>query len=140
MDKIKFSQFIGKQLSRLKAGTTYYMIAVSTISALSLLNLAFPDINIWILVAMFPCVLFGAFLIGYYMDKTNIVTMDHRKTIEMTHRYLNTADYKLNDFYMTLMKGFFLWMKSIQNKETIKFEDLEKEFNKYTTKWKQPEE
>ena len=139
MKKITLAQFIGRQLSRLKAGTTYYMIAVSTISALGIINIAFPDIEIWFLIILFPCVLFGAFLIGYYMDKTNIVTMDQQKTIEMTHRYLNTADYKLNDFHITTMKVMGIWIKSIQNNEPIDETILNYEINEYRKRWKQPE-
>ncbi len=94
---MKISQFIGRQLSRLKAGQTYYMIIISTITALGIVNLAFPEINIFLLILLFPCILFGAYILGYIMDKSNINTMDQLKTLEMAHRYLNTGDFKLNE-------------------------------------------
>ena len=111
---MKIAQFIGRQLSRLKLGQTYYMIVVSTVSAFSLVSFAFPDINFLILIFMFPLFLIGAFFVGYLLDKSNVTSMDQMKTIEMTARYLNTVDYKNNDFRILQMKSIFRWMKSIQ--------------------------
>ena len=138
MKKIKISQFIGRQLSRLKAGQSYYTIVMSTVSAFSLVSFAFPNINFLILIILFPLIFLGAFFVGYFMDKSNVVTMDQQKTIEMTHRYLNTADYKLNDFHITIMRVMGKWIKSIQNKETIDENILDNEINDYRKRWKQP--
>ena len=138
--KIKISQFIGKQLSRLKAGQTYYMIVISTITALGIVNIAFPEINTWILIILFPIILFGAFLIGYFMDKSNVVTMDQLKTIEMTHRYLNTSDFKGNEFRISLIKAIFKWMESIQKGEPIDFKEFNIAYDKFVKKWNLPKE
>ena len=138
MRKVKISQFIGRQLSRLKAGQTYYAIAVSTIAALSLVSMAFR-IEFLILVFLFPAILFGAFFIGLFMDKSNITSMDQMKTIEMTFRYLNTADYKIFEFNMMLMKTMFKWMESIQKGVPMDPKELENEYRKYAKKWEQPD-
>lgn len=138
MKKIKTSQFIGKQLSRLKAGQAYYSIVVSTITALGILNLAFPNINIIFLIVIFPIILFCAFLIGLFMDKSNIITTDNIKTVEMTHRYLNIADFKNNDFRMLMMTTMFEWIKSIQDNKPININNLKEEYSKFLKKWKQP--
>ena len=140
LKKIKIPYFIGKQLSRLKLGQAYYAIIVSTISALSLVSLAFEDISIIFLIIIFPCIFFGAFALGYLMDKSNVVTMDQRKTVEMSHRYINKQDYKANEFSIVLITALFKWMESIQNKEPIDFMELKKEYKKFTDKWKPPDE
>lgn len=139
MEKTKIPYFIGRQLSRLKAGQSYYMIIMTTITALSLMDMAFPDINTIFLIVLFPCILFGAFLIGYFMDKANVVTMDQQKTIEMTHRYLNTSDFKFNDFRMLQMEVFGEWMNSIQQDKPLDLDVLKEKYSKFLKKWKSPE-
>ena len=137
MKKIKISQFIGKQLSRLKAGQTYYAIVVSTISALSLVSMAFR-VDILMLVFLFPAILFGAFLIGLFMDKSNVTTMDQMKTIEMTFRYLNIADFKNNDFRMLQMEIMFEWLNSINDKKPLDQNILKEKYKEFLKKWDQP--
>ncbi|GAG74366.1 unnamed protein product, partial [marine sediment metagenome] len=44
--RVKSAHFIGRQLSRLKLGQSYYAIVVSSVSAISLISLAF-EITIW---------------------------------------------------------------------------------------------
>lgn len=134
----KLSYFIGKQLSRLKLGQTYYSIIMSTIAALSLVSLAFPDISIMLIIIIFPIIFIGAFFIGYFMDKSNIVSMDALKSVDMSHRYLNVADLKNNDFRFLMMKAMFEWMKGIQENKPINFDDLEKEYKKFLKKWNPP--
>jgi len=138
LKKIKLSEFIGRQLSRIKAGQSYYLIIMSTITALSTFSFAF-QLNLWIIFMLFPIGIVCVLFIGYLMDKTDVVTMDQQKTIEMTHRYINTADDKGNDFYIALMKGIFKWMESIQKGKHIVFEDMDNEIKKYRKKWKQKE-
>lgn len=140
MNKTKLSQFIGRQLSRLKAGQTYYMIAVSTMTALGILNIAFPSIDFWIFIILFPIVLFGAYLMGYFLDKSNVLTMDQQKTIEMTHRYLNTADLKEYEFWFVIITAIFKWIESIQKEKPINFEELKNEYDKFFKKWSPPED
>ncbi len=136
---MKISQFIGRQLSRLKAGQTYYMIIISTITALGIVNLAFPEINIFLLILLFPCILFGAYILGYIMDKSNINTMDQLKTLEMAHRYLNTGDFKLNEFHMIQTEVFGEWIKSIQENKPLDLDILKKKYNEFLKKWKSPD-
>ena len=65
--------------------------------------------------------------------------MDQMKTIEMTARYLNTVDYKNNDFRMLMMETWFEWMKSIQEKKPIDPDILKEKYKIFLKKWKQPE-
>lgn len=138
MKKIKISYFIGKQLSRLKLGQSYYSIIVSSITALTLVSLVFPEISIIFIITFFPCIFFCTFIIGYFMDKSNIITMDQIRTVDMTHRYLNVADFKNNDFRILVMKTFFEWIKSIQENKPINFDNFKKEYNKFLKKWNPP--
>ena len=139
MKKIKISQFIGRQLSRLKLGQNYYMIIMSTVSTFSLVSFAFPGINILIIIIIFPLILVGTFFLGYLLDKSNVTTMDIIKTVEIQNRYLNTVDYKNNEFRMFQMKSLFRWMKDIQEKKPISFEETEKDLKEFNKKWSPPE-
>lgn len=138
MEKYKLSQFIGRQLSRLKAGQMYYSIVVSTISALSLVSLAFPFISILIFIFLFPIILFGAYCIGYLMDKSNIISMDIIKTVEMQNRYLNTADFKNNDFRMLQMETMFEYFKALQENKPPDSDVLKEKYKRFLKKWNPP--
>lgn len=140
MEKYRLSQFIGRQLSRLRAGQSYYTLVVSTISTLALVSLAFPEINILLLIILFPCILFGAFIVGYIMDKSNVTALDHRKTIEMSARYLNTSDFKNNDFRILRMEIMFEWLKSIQENKPLDSDILKEKYKRFLRKWNPPEE
>ncbi|MHA1689977.1 MAG: hypothetical protein ACTSUN_11715, partial [Promethearchaeota archaeon] len=94
---VKSAQFIGRQLSRLKLGQSYYSIIVSTLSAISLISLAF-QINFWMIVLIFPFILLAAYVIGYFLDVYNINTMDTLKSNEITQRFLTTSDVKNQEF------------------------------------------
>lgn len=133
--RIKLSHFIGRQMSRLKAGQTYYMIVTSTITALGIVNLAFPGIETWLVIMLFPIALFGAFIIGYILDKSNVVTMDNMKTIEMNSRYVNKGDKKSYEFWHSIMCTFFVWMESMQKNEPLDKEKLKIEYEKFLKKW-----
>ena len=63
LKRVKSAHFIGRQLSRLKLGQSYYSIAVSSVSAISLISLAF-EISFWMLIILFPVLLLGTFVIG----------------------------------------------------------------------------
>jgi len=95
--RVKSAHFIGRQLSRLKMGQSYYSIAVSSVSAISLISLAF-EISFWMLIVVFPILLLGTFVIGYFMDIYNINTMDKLKANEIGNRYLTTSDMKSQEF------------------------------------------
>ena len=140
MKKNKLSEFIGKQLSRLKAGQTYYSIIVSSITAFSLVSFAFPEISIIFIVILFPCVLFCTFIIGYIMDKSNVVALDYRKTVEMSARYLNTSDFKNNDFRILQMEITFEWLKSIQENKPLDFNVLKEKYKNFLKKWNPPKD
>ena len=140
MKKMKIQQFIGRQLARLKAGQSLYSIIIQTITVLGIIKMALPGIDFWTLGLLFPIAILGALMIGFFMDKSDVITADHMKTIEMTHRYLNTADFKTNEFRMVQMRAFFEWMKAIQNNEPMDFDKLNKEYNKFIKKWNPPKE
>lgn len=140
MKRIKVSQFIGRQLSRLKAGQTYYMIGVSTMTALGIINLAFPRIDTWIIILLFPFLLFGAFIIGYIMDKSNVTTMDYHKSIEMTQRYLTILDHKNNDFRILQMEVLYDWFNSFQENKPVDPDILKEKYDEFLKKWNPPRE
>jgi C4-dicarboxylate transporter len=123
------SKFMGQQFSRLKMGQTYYSIIVSTMSAISLLTIAF-HLNLWHLIIIFPFILLATFLIGLFLDKKNINLEDYRKSIEMHARKLNLEDIKQQEFQ--LMQTIFI-IKALR--ENIDEEDLISEYRKYKDKW-----
>ena len=123
------SRLLGQQFSRLRMGQTYYSMIVSTISAISLITLAFNVDFLWLLLA-FPAIIIGTFLIGYYLDKKNINLEDYRKQIEMQSRKLNVADIKAQEF--TMMQTLFI-IKALR--ENISERELLEEYEKYKLKW-----
>lgn len=139
MKKTKMAQFIGRQLSRLKAGQSYYMMFMATLTAVGVLKWALPKIDFWLLISLCFVALGGALILGYLMDKTNVITLDHRKTIEMTHRYLTTADFKNNAFRIIMTKAIFRWMKSIQEDKPLDSDEFEKDLKEFLKGWSPPE-
>jgi hypothetical protein len=135
--RVKSAQFIGKQLSRLRMGQSYYTIAVSTVSAISLISLAF-EISFWMLIIFFPILLLGTFLIGYFMDIYNINTMDKLKADEIGNRYLTTSDLKRQEFQILQTEIFLEALKAIQEDRQLDPKDLLKKYNLYFKKWKSP--
>lgn len=136
--KVKTAQFIGKQLSRLKMGQSYYSIAVSTVSAISLISLAFR-ITFWMLIIVFPFLLLGAFIIGYFLDIYNINTMDTLKSNEISHRFLTTSDMKTQEFQLLQTEIILEAIKAIQEKKKLDPNDLLKKYDNYYRKWKSPD-
>jgi len=135
--RVKSAHFIGRQLSRLKLGQSYYTIVVSSVSAISLISLAF-EITIWMLILMFPALLFGAFIIGYFMDIYNINTMDSLKANEISHRYLTTSDMKSQEFQLLQTEIVLEALKAIQEERQLDPKDLLKKYDLYFRKWKSP--
>ncbi|MFX1297536.1 MAG: hypothetical protein ACFFD2_22125 [Promethearchaeota archaeon] len=136
--RVKSADFLGRQLSRLKMGQSYYSIAVSTISAISLISLAF-EITFWILILAFPLLLFVAFIIGYFMDIYNINTMDILKSNEITHRYLTTNDLKTQEFQLLQTEIILNAIQAIQENKKLDPKDLLQKYDAYYRKWKSPE-
>ena len=135
MKKMKMTNFIGRQLSRLKAGQSFYTIIIQTITALGIIKMALPGIDFWVLMTLFPFAISGAFMIGYFMDKGNVVTADHMKTLEMYHRYLSVADLKVFEFGLLQMDTMFEWFKSLQENKSLDADILKKKWKEYLIKW-----
>jgi hypothetical protein len=136
--RVKSADFLGRQLSRLKIGQSYYSIAVSTVSAISLISLAF-EITFWILILAFPLLLFVAFIIGYFMDIYNINTMDILKSNEITHRYLTTNDLKTQEFQLLQTEIIIEAIQAIQENKKLDPKKLLQKYDAYYRKWKSPE-
>jgi len=135
--RVKSAHFIGRQLSRLKLGQSYYSIVVSTVSAISLISLAF-EISFWMLLLTFPVLLLGTFVIGYFMDIYNINTMDKLKANEIGNRYLTTSDIKSQEFQLLQTEIVLEALKAIQEDRQLDPKDLLKKYDLYFRKWKSP--
>jgi hypothetical protein len=132
------SRFLGKQLSRLKMGQSYYSILMSTINAISLVSLAFALDLIWLLL-IFPPLLLITYFIGYYLDKHNINSMDSLKSNEMVHRFLNTGDIKTQEFQLLQTEILIGALQSIQQGKDYYFQTIRQKYEEYFLKWKSPE-
>lgn len=135
--RVKSAHFIGRQLSRLKLGQSYYAIIVSSVSAISLISLAF-EITIWMLILAFPILLLSTFVIGYFMDIYNINTMDSLKANEIGQRYLTTSDMKGQEFQLLQTEIVLEALKAIQEERELDPKDLLKKYDLYFRKWKSP--
>ena len=135
--RVRSAHFIGRQLSRLKLGQSYYSIVVSSVSAISLISLAF-QITIWMLILVFPVLLLGTFIIGYFMDIYNINTMDKLKANEIGNRYLTTSDLKSQEFQLLQTEIVLEALKAIQEERQLDPKDLLKKYDFYFRKWKSP--
>jgi len=133
--KIKLSQFIGRQLSRLKMGQVYYVMGMYSITAVGILKVAFPQISIWTFILFIPFMFVGAFLIGFIADRSNVTTMDYQKTIEMTNRYLTILDFKNNDFRILQMETMFEWIKSLKENKPLDKNILNEKYKEFLNKW-----
>ena len=140
MNKIKISQFIGRQLSRLKAGQSYFMMFMTMLIAVGVLKTALPKINFSWLIGLCFVALTGAFVLGLTMDKSSIITMDYYKSVEMTQRYLTVLDEKNNDFRMLQMKVMGEWIKALQENRPVNTDILDEEYKKFKKKYSPPEE
>ena len=140
MKRIKLSQFIGRQLSRLKIGQTYYAMGMYSISTIGILKIAFPDISIWTFLYLVPLMFICAFFIGYIMDETDVITMDYNKSVEMTQRYLTVPDNKNNDFRMLQMETMVKCFKALQENKPIDQDIYEEKYDEFLKKWNPPGE
>lgn len=136
LKKIFTSEFLGKQVSRLKQAQNYYSLIMSSVSTLSLLRLAFTgDIPFTIIVLIIPTSLIATYFIGYYLDVKNVLSIDTLKTNEINQRFLNTTDIKTQEFQIintiTLLKG----LKQLNTDGNININTLLEEFREYYDKW-----
>ncbi|MGQ4874205.1 MAG: hypothetical protein ACP6IY_09055 [Promethearchaeia archaeon] len=115
-------------------GQSYYGIIVSTISAISLLKLAF-DIDLLLIIVMFPVLLFGAYIIGYYLDVKNIMTMDQLKANEVQQRFLNTANIKTQEFELIMTQVLLEAIQALKEKKPFDPSLLYKKYEEYKKKW-----
>ncbi len=135
IERMKSSPFMGRQLSRLKLGQSYYAIIISTVNAISLVSLAF-SLSAWYMILTFPLLLMGAFGIGLYLDKYNITSEDALKSNEMINRFLNTGDIKNQEFQL-LQTTILLQALSARSRED-EFDaekELEDAYRQYLEKW-----
>jgi len=119
-------------------GQSYYSIAVSTVSAISLISLAFR-IEFWMLIVAFPILLLMTFTIGYFLDIYNINTMDTLKANEITHRYLTTSDLKSQEFQLLQTEIILEAIKAIQEQRKLEPDKLLKKYQDYFDRWKSPQ-
>lgn len=119
-------------------GQTYYAIAVSTISSISLIVIAF-EFEIWMLLALFPILLLSAFFVGYYMDIKDVTTQDIIKTNQIAHRFLLTSDYKSQEFQLLLIKAILKSFQDIKDNKDLNLDYLMEEYRIYLKKWKSPD-
>ena len=138
IDRMKSSPFLGRQLSRLKMGQSYYAIIMSTVNAISLVSLAFA-LSIWYLILAFPILLLMTFGIGFYLDKYDIKTEDALKSNEMINRFLNTGDIKTQEFQLLqtkiILKALSAWTRG---EEFNADQKLKASYDQYWEKWKPP--
>jgi hypothetical protein len=132
------SQFLGRQLSRLRNAQTYYAIIVSTINAISLISLAF-HVEFWVLLALFPVLLGATLWVGLYMDTHGIIAQDSLKTAEMANRFLNTGDVKAQEFQLLQTEILLEALQALQDKRSIDATALRQKYETYLKKWKSPE-
>ena len=112
-------------------GQSYYAIITSTISTISLASLAF-ELDLYLILLIFPLLLVLTFIIGYYLDVRNIKTMDSLKSLEMTHRVLNTGDLKNQEFHIMLTS---VLIEALRQGKDFNLDILLNEYNKYKQKW-----
>ena len=135
IERMKSSPFMGRQLSRLKLGQSYYAIIISTVNAISLVSLAF-SLSAWYMMLTFPLLLLGAFGIGLYLDKYNITSEDALKSNEMINRYLNTGDIKNQEFQLLQTTILLQALNARSREDEFDAEkQLEDAYQQYLKKW-----
>jgi len=92
------------------------------------------------LIIIFPFLLLGAFIIGYFLDIYNINTMDILKSNEITHRFLTTSDIKTQEFQLLQTEIILEAIKAIQENKKLDPNDLLKKYENYYRKWKSPDQ
>ena len=136
--KIFSAKFIGQQLSRLRMGQSYYSLFIASINAVMLVKIAYPVIEIEFILAIVPFLLLATVFIGYFLDRHNINSMDTLKSNEMAHRFLNTGDFKNQEFQLLQTKILLEALNSLKEGKKIEFTEIEEKYNTYVKKWKPP--
>ena len=135
IERMKSSPFMGRQLSRLKLGQSYYAIIISTVNAISLVSLAF-QLSAWYMILTFPLLLLGAFGIGFYLNKYTITSEDALKSNEMINRYLNTGDIKNQEFQLLQTTLLLQALNARSREDEFDAEkELEDAYRQYLEKW-----
>ena len=119
------SKWIGRQLSRIKAGQLYIMIMLTAINALSLISLSFQIKAGWAMLFL-PVLIIATLLLGYMLDHAGIFSEDSNKSIEMTYRILTIGERRNFDFLKTLAKAI----------APDKADIIEREYDAYQERWK----
>ncbi|MHA1721107.1 MAG: hypothetical protein ACTSWX_04385 [Promethearchaeota archaeon] len=132
------SKFVGQQLSRLRMGQSYYSLFIASINAVMLVKIAYPMIQVEVILAIVPFLLLATLFIGYFLDRHNINSMDTLKSNEMAHRFLNTGDFKNQEFQLMQTKLLLEAINSIKDGKAIKISEIEEKYKNYVKKWKSP--
>jgi len=132
------SKFIGQQLSRLRMGQSYYSLFIASINAVMLVKIAYPSIELNYILAIVPFLLLATVFVGYFLDRHNINSMDTLKSNEMAHRFLNTGDYKNQEFQLMQTKILLEALNSLKEGKNVEFNEIEEKYNNYVKKWKSP--
>ncbi|MHA1745794.1 MAG: hypothetical protein ACTSWW_07330 [Promethearchaeota archaeon] len=136
-DKIRTSNFIGKQLSRFKMGMSYYTLAMSTITAAMLLKTNY-DIQLEWIIAILPLLFIATIFLGYLLDTLNINTQDLRKSNEMTHRFLLKSDLKSQEFQLMQTRFLVEALQAMKEGKTIDSSALDEKYVQYQKDWNAP--
>ena len=136
-DKIRTSNFIGKQLSRFKMGMSYYTLAMSTITAAMLLKTNY-DIQLEWIIAILPLLFIATIFLGYLLDTLNINTQDLRKSNEMTHRFLLKSDLKSQEFQLMQTRFLVEALQAMKEGKTIDSSVLDEKYAQYQKDWNAP--
>ncbi len=131
-------KFIGQQLSRLRMGQSYYSLFIASINAVMLVKIAYPMIEVEIIIGIVPFLLLATVFLGYFLDRHNINSMDTLKSNEMAHRFLNTGDFKNQEFQLLQTKILLEALNSLKEGKKIEFTEIEEKYNTYVKKWKPP--
>lgn len=131
------AEFIGIQLSRFRNALVYLMMMTSLTSTIALVKLALPALEFETVIIAFGIpIIIITYIIGYYADKTNIITSDALKTNELGQRYLNTSDRKTQEFQIIQTKIIIESINSLtQNKKIDLKKKLQNELEIYVKKW-----
>ena len=132
------AKFIGQQLSRLRMGQSYYSLFIASVNAVMLVKIAYPAIEIEIILVILPFLLLATVFVGYFLDRHNINSMDTLKSNEMAHRFLNTGDFKNQEFQILQTKILLEALNSLKDGKNIEFGEIEEKYDNYVKKWKSP--
>ena len=117
---------------------SYYAVGMSSITAVMTFKTAFPTVEFWWIAILVPVAIIGAVLLGYYLDKSNVSTLDMRKTNETTHRFLLTSDQKSQEFQMIQTETLLQALAQLSKQEEIDLNLLKDKYSEYHSKWKSP--